>query len=110
MVPQLSVSCFLVACFWLERGYNYDIRADCAQDNRFLTDGRARQICRSGQTDPNLFVIFEMHGLWFVRGDLSRDLAALIDNLIEMKSRQDCPAASRLAARPPFRARHYKRG
>jgi hypothetical protein len=45
--------------------------------DRFLTGGAAWQRCRRGQADPDRFGIFEMHGLWFIRGDLMRDLAAL---------------------------------
>ncbi|MGE5250938.1 MAG: transglutaminase domain-containing protein [Bacteroidota bacterium] len=44
---------------------------------QFITGGRAWQMCRSGEADPDHFGIFDMHGLWFVRGDLIRDVAAL---------------------------------
>jgi len=44
---------------------------------RFLPGGQAWQLCRSGQADPDHFGISDMHGLWFVRGDLLRDLASL---------------------------------
>jgi hypothetical protein len=44
---------------------------------QFLPGGQAWQLCRSGQADPDHFGIFEMHGLWFVRGDMLRDLASL---------------------------------
>ncbi len=43
----------------------------------FLTGGDAWQRCRAGQADPEHFGIFDMHGLWFVAGDLVRDLLAL---------------------------------
>jgi len=42
----------------------------------FITGGAAWQMCRAG-TDPDLFGIFDMSGLRFVRGDLVRDLASL---------------------------------
>jgi len=45
--------------------------------DQFITGGQAWQMCRSGQADPDKFGIFDMHGLWFVRGDMLRDLAAL---------------------------------
>jgi hypothetical protein len=45
---------------------------------RFLTGGDAWQLCRSGQADPDLFGIFDMHGLWFIRGNLVRDFLALL--------------------------------
>jgi len=45
--------------------------------DQFITGGAAWQMCRSGQTDPEKFGIFDMHGLWFVRGNFVRDVAAL---------------------------------
>jgi hypothetical protein len=43
----------------------------------FITGGKAWQMCRTGQADPKKFGIFNMHGMWFVRGDFIRDVAAL---------------------------------
>jgi hypothetical protein len=54
-----------------------DVPAD-----QFWPGGKAWQVCRAGQADPNDFGIADMHGLWFIRGDLLRDLAAL--NKIEL--------------------------
>jgi hypothetical protein len=48
----------------------------------FVSGGQGWQMCRSGQVDPELFGIFDMHGLWFVRGNLVRDFLAL--NRIEI--------------------------
>jgi hypothetical protein len=45
--------------------------------DRFITAGRAWQMCRSGEQPPEKFGIFDMNGLGFVRGNLVRDLAAL---------------------------------
>ena len=45
--------------------------------DQFIVGGRAWQMCRSGQADPDHFGIFDMHGLGFVRGDFIRDVAAL---------------------------------
>jgi hypothetical protein len=45
--------------------------------DQFLTGGRAWQMCRRAEADPELFGIFDMHGLWFVCGDLVRDFLAL---------------------------------
>jgi hypothetical protein len=42
----------------------------------FLVAGEAWQICRSGRADPKDFGILDIRGLWFVRGNLVRDLAA----------------------------------
>ena len=45
--------------------------------DQFIVGGKAWKLCRSGQADPDKFGIFDMHGLWFVRGDLVRDVASL---------------------------------
>jgi hypothetical protein len=50
--------------------------------DRFVTAGTAWRKCRSGDADPERFGIFDMHGLWFVRGDLVRDFMAL--NKVEL--------------------------
>jgi len=42
--------------------------------DRFIVGGQAWQLCRSGEADPADFGIFEWSGLWFVRGDLVRDV------------------------------------
>jgi hypothetical protein len=43
---------------------------------QFLVAGDAWQRCRSGAVDAQRFGILDMRGLWFVRGNLVRDLAA----------------------------------
>ena len=45
--------------------------------DQFIVGGRAWQMCRSGQEDPDRFGIFDMHGLGFIRGNLVRDVASL---------------------------------
>lgn len=45
--------------------------------DQFITGGRAWKICRAGEADPDAFGIHDMHGLWFVRGNLVRDVASL---------------------------------
>ncbi|NDJ74911.1 MAG: transglutaminase domain-containing protein [Chloroflexi bacterium] len=45
--------------------------------DQFLTGGVAWQICRRDEADPNTFGIFHLKGMWFVQGNLVRDLAAL---------------------------------
>ena len=45
--------------------------------HEFVTGGKAWQMCRSGQADPDTFGIFEWHGMGFVRGNLLRDFLAL---------------------------------
>jgi hypothetical protein len=48
----------------------------------FLSGAEAWRLARSGGADPARFGIFEMYGLWFIRGNLVRDLAAL--NKVEL--------------------------
>jgi Transglutaminase-like superfamily len=43
----------------------------------FLPGGEAWQLCRSGRADPETFGILDFWGLWFVQGNVMRDLAAL---------------------------------
>jgi len=54
-----------------------DVPAD-----RFIVGGKAWQMCRSGESDPDAFGINNLHGPWFVRGNLIRDLASL--NKVEL--------------------------
>lgn len=44
---------------------------------QFVVAGDAWSLCRSGQADPGAFGILDMHGLWFIAGNLIRDVAAL---------------------------------
>jgi hypothetical protein len=45
--------------------------------DQFIVGGKAWRLCRTGDADPDAFGIFDMKGLWFVRGDLVRDIASL---------------------------------
>jgi hypothetical protein len=45
--------------------------------DQFIVGGKAWQLCRTGQADPEKFGIFDMRGMWFVRGDHVRDVASL---------------------------------
>lgn len=45
--------------------------------DQFIVGGKAWQMCRSGEQNPDKFGIFDMYGLGFVRGNLVRDVAAL---------------------------------
>lgn len=49
---------------------------DLARD-QFVVGGESWRLCRAGLADPDKFGIFDMHGLWFVRGNLVRDVASL---------------------------------
>jgi hypothetical protein len=44
---------------------------------QFLVAGDAWQLCRGGEADPGAFGILDMHGLWFIAGNVIRDVAAL---------------------------------
>jgi hypothetical protein len=44
---------------------------------QFLVAGDAWQLCRGGKADPGAFGILDMHGLWFIAGNVIRDVAAL---------------------------------
>jgi hypothetical protein len=50
--------------------------------DRFVIAGDAWDQCRAGAVDPSRFGIFDMNGLWFIAGNLVRDVAAL--NNMEM--------------------------
>jgi hypothetical protein len=50
--------------------------------DQFTVGGEGWRLCRAGLADPETFGIQDMHGLWFVRGDMLRDVAAL--NKVEM--------------------------
>jgi hypothetical protein len=56
-------------------GIGFDPR-DVPRD-QFVVAGDAWSLCRSGAADPDAFGILDMHGLWFIAGNLIRDLAAL---------------------------------
>jgi hypothetical protein len=45
--------------------------------DKFLVGGEAWRRCRTGEADPMRFGILDMHGLWFVAGNLVRDIASL---------------------------------
>lgn len=50
--------------------------------DQFIVGGKAWQMCRFGEANPDSFGIMDMYGLWFVRGDFVRDVAAL--NKVEL--------------------------
>ena len=45
--------------------------------DQFVVAGDAWLLCRDGKTDPGAFGILDMHGLWFIAGNLIRDVTAL---------------------------------
>ena len=56
---------------------NIDFDPTDMPPGQFLPAGKAWQLCRAGQADPERFGIFDMHGMWFIRGNVVRDLLAL---------------------------------
>ena len=46
-------------------------------EGSFIPAGKGWQMCRTGVADPVRFGIFDIHGLWFVRGNVVRDFASL---------------------------------
>ena len=63
-----------------ELGIDFD-PLDVPRD-RFVVAGRGWQMCRAGEADADHFGIFDMHGMWFIRGNLLRDFWSL--NQIEV--------------------------
>jgi hypothetical protein len=45
--------------------------------DQFLVAGDGWRLCRRGNADPQAFGILDMHGLWFIAGNVIRDIAAL---------------------------------
>jgi Transglutaminase-like superfamily len=63
---------------WREKvGIDFDV-LDVPRD-RFVVAGEAWSMCRAGAADPDKFGIefADLRGLWFIAGDLIRDIAAL---------------------------------
>jgi hypothetical protein len=50
--------------------------------DQFILAGQAWQDCRQGKSEPEKFGIFNMHGMWFIWGNVVRDFMAL--NKIEI--------------------------
>lgn len=67
---------------------------------RFLIAGEAWQKCRRGLANPEIFGIFEMHGMWFIAGNLLRDLLSL--NKVELLPWDVWPAWPDLGPGLPF--------
>jgi hypothetical protein len=50
--------------------------------DRFVPGGKAWQLYRAGEADGDTFGVLDMHGPWFIKGDLLLDLASL--NKVEL--------------------------
>jgi len=46
---------------------------------KFVNASEAWLRCREGKEDPDKFGIFDMRGMWFIRGNLLRELAAFVE-------------------------------
>jgi hypothetical protein len=57
--------------------FNIRLETSDVPRDHFLVAGDAWTLCRGGRSDPNAFGILDMHGLWFIAGNLVRDIAAL---------------------------------
>jgi Transglutaminase-like superfamily len=85
--------------------------------DQFLVAGDAWQLCRSGKADPGAFGILDMHGLWFIAGNVIRDVAALNNHemlpwdvwggMTQKDSEIDLPFIDRLAAFSHAPDRHF---
>lgn len=60
-----------------QRALDIDFNPLDMPPGKFVTGGWAWKQCRAGKDDPEKFGIFDLHGMWFIRGDLGRDFAAL---------------------------------
>jgi hypothetical protein len=48
--------------------------------DQFLVAGDAWRLCRAGKADVGAFGILDMYGLWFIAGNVIRDVASLNDH------------------------------
>jgi hypothetical protein len=64
------------------KAFNLDFNPLDVPRDRFIIAGDAWQQCRAGRADASRFGILDMHGLWFIAGNVLRDLASL--NRMEM--------------------------
>ena len=64
------------------KAFNVDFNPLDVPRDRFIIAGDAWQQCRSGRAEAGRFGILDMHGLWFIAGNVVRDLASL--NRMEM--------------------------
>jgi hypothetical protein len=84
---------------------------------QFLVAGDAWQLCRSGKADAGAFGILDMHGLWFIAGNVIRDVAALNNHemlpwdvwggMAQTDAELDLPFLDRLAGFSHAPDRHF---
>jgi len=61
----------------IDVGVNSKLNVHDLTDDNFYVGGKAWKLCRKGEVDPMQCGIMDVRGLWFVRGQLLRDFAAL---------------------------------
>lgn len=61
----------------IDVGINSSLNVHDLTNDNFLVAGKVWQLCRQGKIDPMQCGILDIRGLWFVRGQLLRDFAAL---------------------------------
>jgi hypothetical protein len=59
------------------KAFNFDFNTLDMPSGKFITAGETWKLCRSGELDPNLCGIFDLKGLWFIGGNVIRDLMSL---------------------------------
>jgi len=85
--------------------------------DQFVVAGDAWRRCRSGKADPGAFGILAMHGLWFIAGNVIRDVAALNNHemlpwdvwgaMAQTDAELDLPFIDRLAVYSQTPDRHF---
>ena len=85
--------------------------------DQFLVAGDAWQLCRGGKADAGAFGILDMHGLWFIAGNVIRDVAALNNHemlpwdvwgaMTQKDAELDLPFLDQLAAFSHAPDRHF---
>ncbi len=85
--------------------------------DQFVTAGTAWRLCRDGKAAPGAFGILDMHGLWFIAGNVIRDVAALNNHemlpwdvwgaMARTDAELDLPFIDRLAALSSAPDRHF---
>lgn len=85
--------------------------------DQFVVAGDGWQLCRSGKADPGAFGILDLHGLWFIAGNVIRDVAALNNHemlpwdvwggMTQQDSEIDLPFIDGLAAFSRAPDRHF---
>lgn len=60
-----------------KRAFQFEFNTLDMPKGKFLSAGEVWKLCRTGKLDPNLCGIFDLKGLWFVGGNVVRDIMSL---------------------------------